>query len=138
MKYLTVDLYGNITGAYWQDVRPEHASSYVEVTDDGVYSNWTKYRYVNSQFEIAPIVSVPTPLIPTSVTRRQFKLALLGIDLLDDVEAMISASGDRALQINWEEALEFERGNPFVAQMTAALGKTEADVDALFILAATL
>lgn len=72
------------------------------------------------------------------VTRRQFKLALLAIGLLDDVEAAIAASGDRALQINYAEALDFDRNNPFVLQMSAALGKTDAEIDALFQLAASL
>lgn len=76
--------------------------------------------------------------VPSSVTRRQFKLALLEIDLLDSVEAVIAASNDRSLQINWAEALDFERNNQFVAQMAAALGKTDAEIDALFITAKTL
>ncbi len=76
--------------------------------------------------------------VPASVTRRQFKLALLAIDLLDSVEAVIAASNDRSLQINWAEALDFERNNQFVAQMAAALGKTDAEIDALFINAKTL
>lgn len=93
---------------------------------DGTISEWV------------PVDDVPTKVVPQSVTRRQFKLALLQIGLLDDVEAMIAASGDRALQINWAEALDFERDNAFVAQMSAALGKTASEVDDLFILANTL
>lgn len=83
---------------------------------------------------ITPFVS-SSPAVPQKVTRRQFKLALLDIGILDDVEAMIAASNDRALQINWAEALDFERSNPFIAQMAAALSKTAAEVDALFVLA---
>lgn len=80
----------------------------------------------------------PVVEVPQSVTRRQFKLGLLAIDLLDDVETMIAASTDRALQINWSEALDFERNNPFVLQMASLLGKSEAEVDDLFRLGATL
>ena len=71
--------------------------------------------------------------VPRSITRRQFKLALLGIDLLDDVETAIAASTDRALQISYNDALDFERNNPLVLAMSAMLGKTEAELDALFI-----
>lgn len=71
--------------------------------------------------------------VPRSITRRQFKLALLGIDLLDDVETAIAASTDRALQISYNDALDFERNNPLVLDMSAMLGKTEAELDALFI-----
>lgn len=74
-------------------------------------------------------------VVPQSVTRRQIKLALLQSDLLGDVEAAIAASNDRALQINWEDALDFQRDHAFVLQMAALLGKSPAEVDALFLLA---
>ena len=79
----------------------------------------------------------PPPVVPQIVSRAQFILALLQIDLLDEVEAAI-ALADRATQINYQERLEFERGFPLIATMAAVLGKTDAEVDALFVLAATL
>lgn len=81
-------------------------------------------------------VTPPHVMIPQSVTRRQFKLALLSLGLLDEVEAAIAASADRALQINWADALDFVRSNPFIATMAAALNKTDTDIDGLFQLAA--
>ncbi len=89
--------------------------------------------YANGEFTRPP-VTIP---VPASVTRGQFKLALLQMDLLDDVEAAI-ALADRATQINYAERLDFERHHPLVITMAAALGKTDAEVDALFVLAATL
>ena len=75
--------------------------------------------------------------VPQVVSRAQFILALLQLDLLDDVEAAIDAA-DRATQINYRERLEFERSFPLVTTMAQALGKSDAEVDALFMLAATL
>lgn len=75
--------------------------------------------------------------VPKVVSRAQFILALLEMGLLDDVEAAI-AQADRATQINYKERLEFERGYPLIATMAAVLGKTDAEIDALFTLAATL
>ena len=75
--------------------------------------------------------------IPQVVSRAQFILALLQLDLLDEVEAAIAAA-DRATQINYKERLEFERGFPLIATMAAVLGKTDAEIDGLFVLAATL
>lgn len=75
--------------------------------------------------------------VPEIVTRAQFKLALLDLGLLDDVDALVAASNDRALQINWAERLEFERNHPLVIATAAALGKTDAEIDALFVLAAS-
>lgn len=76
--------------------------------------------------------------VPQSVTRRQFKRGLLHLGLLDQAEVLIAASGDRVLQIDYADALDFERGNQLIAGMGALMGKTEAEIDDLFRLAATL
>lgn len=82
-----------------------------------------------------PVESVP---VPSSVTRRQMKLALLQQDLLAAVEDAVAASEDMALKINWQDALDFQRDNPFVIQMAALLGKNDDDLDQIFVLAASL
>lgn len=82
-----------------------------------------------------PVESVP---VPYSVTRRQMKLALLQLGLLTAVEDAVAASNDMALKINWQDALDFNRDNPFVIQMAALLGKTSGELDETFILAANL
>ena len=79
----------------------------------------------------------PPPVVPQVVSRAQFILALLHLDLLDEVEAAI-AQADRATQVNYKERLEFERNYPLMLTMAAVLGKTEAEIDGLFMLAATL
>ena len=99
-------------------------------------ANWTGYEWVELPYA-APVITEPVILVPQVVSRAQFILALLQIDLLDEVEAAIAAA-DRATQINYEERLEFERSFPLIATMAAVLGKTDAEVDALFVLAATL
>ena len=133
----------NLYGWYSADQFPNRAAlaapantSLTEVEGE-LRANWTGYEWVDLPYK-APVVDAPFVPVPQSVTRRQFKLGLLAIDLLDDVETMIAASTDRALQINWSEALDFERNNPFVLQMSAALGKTEAEVDDLFRAAKSL
>lgn len=75
--------------------------------------------------------------IPQKVSRAQFILALLAIGLLDEAEAAIEQA-DRATQINYRERLEFERGHPLIATMALVMGKTDAEIDALFALAASL
>ncbi len=72
------------------------------------------------------------------VTRRQAKRALLEVGLLDDVDASIATSGDRAAQIDWADATEFRRDWPALIAMQPALGLTDQQVDDLFTLAATL
>ena len=53
MKYVTYDSAGKLTGAYWQDLLPEHASGAIEVDDDQ-YRNWTAYEVVNGQLQVKP------------------------------------------------------------------------------------
>lgn len=72
------------------------------------------------------------------VTRRQMLTALHRAGLLETIQAAVAASGDIELQIAFDESQEFQRNNPFLATMAAALGKTDAEVDAIFALAATL
>lgn len=79
---------------------------------------------------------LPDP-VPATVSARQIKLALLAADLLDDVEAF-AASQDRAVQISWEYAVEFERQDPMLTAMAAAFGLTDEQVDDLFRAAAEL
>lgn len=110
---------------------PANPHPFTYAVGDEVQVGWVKS---GSTF----VPPTPVVLIPQSVTRRQFKLALLNIGLLDNIESVIAASTDRALQINWTEALDFRRDNPFVASMATALGKSEAEIDALFIAAAAI
>ena len=129
-------------GWYSANQFPNRAASVAPVnislteTTGELRANWTGYEWVELPYA-APVITEPVILVPQVVSRAQFILALLQIDLLDEVEAAIAAA-DRATQINYEERLEFERSFPLIATMAAVLGKTDAEVDALFVLAATL
>lgn len=65
------------------------------------------------------------------VTPRQFRLALLDAGLLDACEAMV-AGADRAARISWEFAVSVERLSPLIDAFAAQMGKTPAEVDAVF------
>lgn len=84
-----------------------------------------------------PPSSTPIPLVLSAVSPRQARLALLGAGLLTQVENAVTAAGG-ATQITWEYATVFERTDPLIATLSAALGLTSAQVDALFATAATL
>lgn len=71
------------------------------------------------------------------VTPRQARLALHQSGLLTAVEAFVG-SGDAALQIEWAHATEIKRTWPPVIQFAQANEISDADLDALFELAATL
>ena len=132
-----------VTGDGWRD--PKFTTANARIEEAELPANWAGavWSYVGGtwavfdQVQHDKIVQAALPPVPQVVSRAQFILALLQIDLLDEVEAAI-ALADRAAQINYTERLEFERGFPLIATMAAVLGKSDAEVDALFVLAATL
>ena len=90
----------------------------------------------------APDLPTPTVAgIPTRVSMRQARLALLGAGKLAAVDAAIDAMPEpqkSAARIEWEYAAEVRRDNAFVAGLAPALGMTDAQVAALFVAAAAL
>jgi hypothetical protein len=79
----------------------------------------------------------PVPGVPQSVTPRQARLALLANGLLDQVTASVNSAGGATL-ITWEYASVFLRTDPLITSIGAALNLTDAQIDALFVQAATL
>lgn len=61
MKYVTFDSTGKLTGAFWQDLQPEHADAFIEVSDEQ-YSVWPLFKANadRTALEVAP-APVPTP-----------------------------------------------------------------------------
>lgn len=88
---------------------------------------------------VPPTITPPGP--PKSVTMRQARLALHAAGLLAGVEAAIAALPEPTktqAQIEWEYSNEVQRNNGIVAQLSPALGLTEAQLDALFVSAAAI
>lgn len=80
--------------------------------------------------------------VPSTVTPRQIRLALImsGVTL-STIEAAIDSLPEprrSVAKVTWEYSVEFQRGNPLIASMGPALGLTDAQIDQLFMLAATL
>lgn len=86
--------------------------------------------------QIAADAAAPAP-VPSSITPRQARLALLGAGLLSNVTTAIAAA-DEATKIAWEFATYVKRDNPIIAAMAAQLGLTSAQVDDLFRAAAAI
>jgi hypothetical protein len=81
------------------------------------------------------------PRVPTSVTMRQARLALLGAGKLDNIAGIIAglpSPTKEAAQIEWEFSSEVVRDRPLVQLFGPALGLTEMELDELFIHASTL
>lgn len=79
----------------------------------------------------------PTP-VPSSVTMRQARLALLGAGKLVAVDMAINGLPEpqqSAARIEWDFSNEVQRHNGLIPLMAPALGLTAAQIDALFITA---
>jgi hypothetical protein len=100
--------------------------------------SWPKDARKATQEEIDAIQNPSAiQIIPTVVSMRQARLALLQFGVLSQVNLAI-ANGNDADKIAWEYATEVRRSDALVTNMATALGLNEASLDSLFSLAASL
>lgn len=94
---------------------------------------------LTGEAEAAYLASLPgeTVLKVEAVSARQFKLQLLAMGLLDQVEAWVAAQS-RAVQIAFEYSGTFVRSEPMMAQGFADMGFTDPQIDDFFTAAAQL
>lgn len=122
-----------------ETTRPTFDSIYEDLNElSPIYIDniWTQ------QWEVVPAspediaVRLKTWRSTLVVTPRQASLALLETGLLDLVEDWV-ASQSRAVQIEWNKAVEIRRDWPLLNDAAAALMFTEEGLDNLFLLAMT-
>lgn len=108
----------------WEPGEQPGERVYIEPTDAELAT-----AIANPPAEVAPV--------PASVTRRQLFLWLNGQGI---TRAMLrdQLAGNEAALIELEEATEFQRAHPLVAQLGTALTLNSAEIDAAFREAATL
>ena len=104
-------------------------------TDYAAYLQWLAAG--NSPEPADPIAQS----VPTVVSMRQARLALLQAGLLGTVNSAVAtmsgAEGDAA-RVTWEFSTEVRRTDPLVAQLATQLGLDDAALDGLFKTAAAL
>ncbi len=121
---------------------PKHVIAGYLLVDTTVPGDFTPGTYTwdgAAVVKIPPIV--PPVVVPEQVTMRQARLALLGADMLTQVNAAVAAmpspAGDAA-RIEWEFSSEVQRHRQLVAALGGILGLTDAQLDQLFITASKL
>jgi hypothetical protein len=99
--------------------------------------------------EAGEVISVTPPrIVPEQVSMRQARQALLmatnsdGVSLLSQVQVLIDAIADPMdrewMQIEWDRSQVVTRNRPSVVQIGTGLGLTAAQLDDMFVYAATL
>lgn len=68
----------------------------------------------------------------TSLSRADFKLALLEGGYLQDVKDFIASTTDEKIIILWEDSASFKRLHPDLIRLAEELGYTEEQLDAVF------
>lgn len=102
---------------------------------------------------------VPASNVPSSVTRYQAMAALMQAGYLAEIDAYIAAlpivavdkdadpvdyeaiqknTENQLIKLAWKEALTFDRKSPMTVAIGAAAGLTDAQIDDLFVFAATI
>lgn len=107
----------------WFEVEPDQSSV------DGAIDNQLRQRALAT-----PVVEVV--VLKCSAWQIRKVLNLLGLRAA--VEAAVASSDNQDLKDGWNHSPEFFRYEPLTVQMGMAMGKTDAEMDALFKLAKTL
>jgi len=100
-----------------------------------------RFEYTVADFPDAPVPPKPDwnpderdlaqKRAAASLSRAQFKLALLEGGYLDAVEAAYP-SWPRNVQIMWDDSSTFERMHPALIQLAEAMGYSSEQMDAIF------
>jgi hypothetical protein len=145
ISYVTYDSTGKLTGAFLQEVQPDHEAAHIIVTDAQRLA-WVNYQAnaARDDIELAPVVT-PQPTIPQSISRRQALQALYlrapsiaVADIESAITSHLTGSAQGLALIELRESQVFERQRPLIISMGAVLGLSSAEMDALFIHGDTL
>ena len=142
MNYVTYDEAGNLTGCYVQDLHPDHAARFLEVTPE-LAENWPRYRMnaARDGVELAPEPPAPPPVVPQRVPMLDAVLVLIEAEWWEPLNAHIDNLPPKERLIArayLDKAQTMARDNALVLSIPAALGKSEDEVDDLFIRAGAL
>ena len=122
---------------YYKDIEDNNQLYWLDRVEDEDHLPTTCVRITDEEGKaIEEANKLPPPSV-TQISPRQIRMALTQMGLRNAVEAVVAA-GDQNLKDWYEFSTYFDRNHPQVLAMATALNVTDAQVDALFDLAATL
>ncbi len=108
------------------------------IFENGAARQMSEDEYANHLATLTNYV----PPIPLAVTMRQMRLAIIGVrktTAVNDAIKAITDSTERAkIQVEWDYGTVVERNAPWFLTIMEGIKYTEADIDALFLKAASL
>lgn len=142
MDYVTYAADGTLTGGYSQPLHPTHAGNHIPVSA-AQRLNWTAYRANAARTGVELVLPAsPIATVPQTVPMLNAHLAMIAAGWMAPVRTHIAALTDPARRARAEAFLDqaetMQRNHELVRTITAALGKSDAEVDALFVAAAAL
>lgn len=124
MKYVSRKPDGSI-GVIMDDLLPGYAL-------DPVGDELPAEAMADDAPEMVAEMAARANTVPATASSGDLVSALIDLGWYDAVDAAATAAGGRALAL-WRHASVFERYNPILIGIGRAIGKTDADLDALFI-----
>ena len=100
--------------------------------DDPDFVEYQQWVFAGNEPEV---LDLPLQDVPQSVTMRQFQLALLDAELLDDVLDELARLG-RAAELDWSLTTDVRRDWRLLEVVFENLGVDSRAVDGLFVVAA--
>lgn len=145
VRYVTYQPDGLLDGCYLQVPPDEHAGRMILI-DEAHASAWVNYRANEARDSVELTPSVPpvnaATVVPEQVAMWQARTILIEDDLLDEVDAFLAAIPDvktrKLAQTKFQYSGTVRRDDPLVTNVIPALGKTEEEINQMFIRAAAL
>jgi hypothetical protein len=141
-RYVTYLPDGSLDGCYLQEPPEDHAERMIEI-DDAQAGVWPNYRANEARdgVELLPPVEPADP-VPQSCAMWQARAILIEDDLLDDVNGVLDSIPDekarKLAQAKFEYSSTVRRDDPLVTQVIPQLGKSEVEIDQMFVRAVAL
>lgn len=125
---------------YYKNIADNNRLYWLDRVEDEGYIPTTCVRITDEEAEIIRAeqeANQPPPAPVTQISPRQIRMAMTQIGLRNAVEAVVAA-GDQDLKDWYEFSTYFDRNHPQVLAMATALSVSDAQLDALWALSATL